>query len=435
MGLGKTLQVIAFLLSEKIENADEKISLIVCPASLVYNWKNEIEKFAPELNAKIITGNANDRRELIADRAGYDVMITSYDLLKRDIDEYENIDFFCQVIDEAQYIKNHTTQVSRAVKDICAGFKLALTGTPVENRLSELHSIFEYLMPGFLYSYKRFRNEIEVPVVQENDENVMKRLQKIIGPFVLRRLKKDVLKELPDKLEKCMYIQMDDEQQRLYDAHAKRLKMQLENSTDSEFISGKLQVLSELTKLRQICCNPLLLYDDYKGGAAKLEVCLDMINEAVENGHKILLFSQFTTMFAYIQEGLDKRGIKYYTLTGTTKKEKRIELVGRFNTDDVPVFCISLKAGGTGLNLTAADIVIHYDPWWNIAVENQATDRAHRIGQKNVVNVYKLITKGTIEENIIRLQDKKRELADNILGGESGMSGNFSREELIEILK
>ena len=433
MGLGKTLQVIAFLLSEKLENADEKISLIVCPASLVYNWK--IEKFAPELNAKIITGNANDRRELIADRAGYDVMITSYDLLKRDIDEYENIDFFCQVIDEAQYIKNHTTQVSRAVKEICAGFKLALTGTPVENRLSELHSIFEYLMPGFLYSYKRFRNEIEVPVVQENDENVMKRLQKIIGPFVLRRLKKDVLKELPDKLEKCMYIQMDDEQQRLYDAHAKRLKMQLENSTDSEFISGKLQVLSELTKLRQICCNPLLLYDDYKGGAAKLEVCLDMISEAVENGHKILMFSQFTTMFAYIQEGLDKRGIKYYTLTGTTKKEKRIELVERFNTDDVPVFCISLKAGGTGLNLTAADIVIHYDPWWNIAVENQATDRAHRIGQKNVVNVYKLITKGTIEENIIRLQDKKRELADNILGGESGMSGNFSREELIEILK
>lgn len=435
MGLGKTLQVIAFLLSEKLENADEKISLIVCPASLVYNWKNEIEKFAPELNAKIITGNANDRRELIADRAGYDVMITSYDLLKRDIDEYENIDFFCQVIDEAQYIKNHTTQVSRAVKEICAGFKLALTGTPVENRLSELHSIFEYLMPGFLYSYKRFRNEIEVPVVQENDKNVMKRLQKIIGPFVLRRLKKDVLKELPDKLEKCMYIQMDYEQQRLYDAHAKRLKMQLENSTDSEFISGKLQVLSELTKLRQICCNPLLVYDDYKGGAAKLEVCLDMINEAVENGHKILLFSQFTTMFAYIQEGLDKRGIKYYTLTGTTKKEKRIELVERFNTDDVPVFCISLKAGGTGLNLTAADIVIHYDPWWNIAVENQATDRAHRIGQKNVVNVYKLITKGTIEENIIRLQDKKRELADNILGGESGMSGNFSREELIEILK
>ena len=437
MGLGKTLQVIAFLLSEKLENANGngKVSLIVCPASLVYNWKKEIENFAPELNANIITGNAGERQELIADREEYDVMITSYDLLKRDINEYENIDFFCQVIDEAQYIKNHATQVSRAVKEVHAGFKLALTGTPVENRLSELHSIFEYLMPGFLYSYKRFRNEIEVPVVQENDKNVMKRLQKIIGPFVLRRLKKDVLKELPEKLEECKYIQMDDEQQRLYDAHAKRLKMQLENSTDSEFVAGKIQVLAEITKLRQICCNPLLLYDDYKGGSAKLEVCLDMINDAVENGHKILLFSQFTAMFEYIQEGLDKRGIKYYTLTGATKKEKRIELVERFNTDDVPVFCISLKAGGTGLNLTAADIVIHYDPWWNIAVENQATDRAHRIGQKNVVNVYKLITKGTIEENIIRLQEKKRELADNILGGKNGMNGSFSREELIEILQ
>ena len=231
-----------------------------------------------------------------------------------------------------------------------------------------------------------------------------------------------------------MYIQMDDEQQRLYDAHAKRLKMQLENSTDSEFISGKLQVLSELTKLRQICCNPLLLYDDYKGGAAKLEVCLDMINEAVENGHKILLFSQFTAMFAYIQEGLDKRGIKYYTLTGTTKKEKRIELVGRFNTDDVPVFCISLKAGGTGLNLTAADIVIHYDPWWNIAVENQATDRAHRIAQTKVVSVYKLIIKNSIEEKILHMQERKKNLADEILSGETGGIVNMTKEELLELL-
>lgn len=436
MGLGKTLQVITFLLSSKCEapKGESRLSLVVCPASLTYNWKREIEKFAPALNAVIICGSVKEREEIIKQRKDVDIFITSYDMIRRDILLYREISFFCQIIDEAQYIKNHATKVSKAVKKIDAKFKLALTGTPVENRLSELHSIFEYLMPGFLHSYSRFKEEIEIPVVQENDENVMKRLQKLTAPFVLRRLKKDVLDELPDKIEECIYVQMDEEQQRLYDAHAGRLKMRLKGTSDAEFRTGKIEILAELTKLRQICCNPSLIYENYNGGVAKLDACMDMISDAVENGHKILLFSQFTSMFGYIQSELEKRNIEYYTLTGLTKNERRMELVDMFNSGDVPVFCISLRAGGTGLNLTSADIVIHFDPWWNVAVENQATDRAHRIGQKNVVNVFKLIAKGTIEENIIKLQSKKKELADSVLSGDGTIAQKLDREELLRLL-
>ncbi len=434
MGLGKTLQVIAFLCSEYGQIAGPMRCLIVTPASLVYNWYNEFRRFAPHLPVEMVIGSAKEREQLIAQAPDQVILITSYDLLKRDIEQYEKLHFFCQVIDEAQFIKNHNTQAAKAVKDIKATCKLALTGTPVENRLSELWSIFDYLMPGFLFGYQRFREELEIPIVQQQEEKAMERLQKMIRPFVLRRLKKDVLKDLPDKLEEDMYACMEGEQQKLYDAHVKRLALMLDKQSDEEFRSAKIQILAELTRLRQLCCDPSLVYNDYKDHSAKEEMCLDLIRNAVNGGHKILLFSQFTSMLEILCNRLEEEGITFYTLTGATSKEKRRELVEAFGQDDTSVFCISLKAGGTGLNLTAADIVIHYDPWWNLAVQNQATDRAHRIGQKNAVTVYRLVTKGTIEENIIRLQEKKKELADQVLGGEGVGSGSFTREELKEII-
>lgn len=437
MGLGKSLQVISFVLSEieKAEETENKRTLIVCPASLVYNWKSEIEKFAPSLSVVMVTGNADDRAVSIQDSGKRDILITSYDLLRRDVVHYEDAEFFCQVIDEAQYIKNSGTQAAKAVKLINSRFRLALTGTPVENRLSELWSIFDYLMPGFLYHYKRFKEQIEQPIVHDDNRQVLERLQKMIQPFVLRRLKKDVLKDLPDKVEENMYVQMQGEQQKLYDAHVTRMKLMLEGTSDDEFKNNKIQILAELTKLRQMCCDPSLLFEQYKGGSAKMEMCINLIKNAVSNGHKILLFSQFTSMLENLEIHLKKEKISYYTLTGSTKKEKRTELVEAFNRDDTSVFCISLKAGGTGLNLTSADIVIHYDPWWNLAVQNQATDRAHRIGQRNIVNVYKLITKDTIEENIVKLQDRKMELADKVLSGDGIGTAGFDKEELLELLR
>ncbi len=436
MGLGKTLQVLAFLWSELLEAGPSENcrSLIVTPASLVYNWYNEVRRFVPELPVTMVVGTGGERQALIQGAGSRDLLITSYDLLKRDLEYYEGMDFHCQVIDEAQFIKNQNTQAARAVKGIQAACRLALTGTPMENRLSELWSIFDYLMPGFLYSYQKFREEMEGPIVQQQDKAAMERLQKMIRPFVLRRLKKDVLKDLPEKLEEDLYAVLEGEQGQLYDAHVKRLALMLDKQTEKEFQTARIQILAELTKLRQLCCDPALLYEGFQGESAKKEMCLELVRNAVSGGHKILLFSQFTSMLEILCDRLSGEGITYYALTGSTSKEKRRELVDRFQQDDTSVFCISLKAGGTGLNLTAADIVIHYDPWWNLAVQEQAEDRAHRIGQKNTVTVYKLITKGTIEENILRLQEKKRELADRVLSGDGIGSGSFTREELLEII-
>lgn len=435
MGLGKTLQVICFLLSEMEQQEENRRCLIVCPASLVYNWKSELERFAPALSAKMVVGNAAEREVILKQAGEKEILITSYDLLRRDAEHYEQLSFFCQVIDEAQYIKNHSIQAAKAVKNIQAGFKLALTGTPVENRLSELWSIFDYLMPGYLYGYQRFREELEQPIVQQDDEKAAVRLQKMIRPFVLRRLKQDVLKDLPEKMEENMYASMEGEQRELYDAHVKRMQLMLDKKSEEEFKSTKLQILAELTKLRQLCCDPALLYENYQGGSAKEEMAISLIRSAVENGHKVLLFSQFTSMLERLAASLKAENIAYYMLTGATPKEKRAEMVAAFAYDEVPVFCISLKAGGTGLNLTAADVVIHFDPWWNVAVQNQATDRAHRIGQTNVVNVYRLIAKGTIEEKIVDLQTRKLELADRILGGEGVGSGSLTKDELMELLR
>lgn len=370
MGLGKTLQVIALLLSvyeeEKKKPAFQDnrriLAFIVAPASLIYNWKKEIEHFAPDLSVVMITGSAQERKGRIKEALPEQILITSYDLLKRDLLEYKEKEFQIQIIDEAQYIKNALAQTAKAVKSISASFKVALTGTPMENRLSELWSIFDYLIPGFLYSYSRFREELETPIVGNENVEAIKRLKQMIQPFVLRRLKRDVLTDLPDKLEKVVYANLEGEQKRLYVAHVERLKLFLENQSEAELKSAKIYVLSELTKLRQLCCNPALIYEDYKEDSSKLDLCMETIRMAVEGGHKVLVFSQFTSNFELLEERLEAERLFWYRLTGATRKEERISLVEQFNKNEVPVFLISLKAGGTGLNLTAADVVIHYDP-------------------------------------------------------------------------
>lgn len=450
MGLGKTLQIITLLEHARLEAISKTIdltetashtacpppvNLIVCPSSLVYNWDSEIEHFAPNLKTLLITGTAQERQELLTHYADYDVLITSYDMLKRDIASYDNLHFHYQIIDEAQYIKNHRTQAARSVCSIHSVTRFALTGTPIENRLSELWSIFEYLMPGFLYPYAYFRSELEQPIVENKDQIAATRLQQLVRPFIMRRLKTDVLKELPDKLEHAVYAQMTDEQNKLYTANALKLQKNLEQQSDSMFKTSKIQILAELTKLRQLCCDPSLIYQNYHGGSAKLDTCIQLIENAMAGGHKILLFSQFTSMLDVIERRLKTERILYYRLDGSTKSEQRTRLVNAFNENKVPVFLISLKAGGTGLNLTGADIVIHYDPWWNAAAQNQATDRAHRIGQKHTVTVYNLIARHTIEEKILELQENKKALSDQILSEEGVTASHLTKEDLLQILQ
>lgn len=450
MGLGKTLQIITLLEHARLEAISKTVdltdtashtacpppvSLIVCPSSLVYNWDSEIEHFAPNLKTLLITGTAQERQELLTHYADYDVLITSYDMLKRDIASYDNLHFHYQIIDEAQYIKNHRTQAARSVCSIHSVTRFALTGTPIENRLSELWSIFEYLMPGFLYPYAYFRSELEQPIVENKDQIAATRLQQLVRPFIMRRLKTDVLKELPDKLEHAVYAQMTDEQNKLYTANTLKLQKDLEQQSDSMFKTSKIQILAELTNLRQLCCDPSLIYQNYHGGSAKLDTCIQLIENAMAGGHKILLFSQFTSMLDVIERRLKAERILYYRLDGSTKSEQRTRLVNAFNENKIPVFLISLKAGGTGLNLTGADIVIHYDPWWNAAAQNQATDRAHRIGQTHTVTVYKLIARHTIEEKILELQENKKTLSDQILSEKGVTASQLTKEELLQILQ
>ncbi len=434
MGLGKTLQTITAILAEKNEGA-VGTSLIICPASLVYNWLEEFRRFAPELTVCPVEGSQAERKTIISHSGKWDVLITSYDHLKRDVALYENRLFLYEVLDEAQFIKNHSTAAAKAVKIIQGKHRLALTGTPIENRLSELWSIFDYLMPGFLYRYETFRNEFERPIAKDADEEASLRLRRMVSPFILRRLKTEVLRDLPEKVEEARVVHFNQEQQRIYDAQVLRMKNLLQEETEESFRKSKIQVLAELTRIRQICCDPSLLFENYTGGSAKLEACMDLIESAIEGEHRILVFSQFTSMLELIKAQLINRGIPFYVITGATLKKERVRLVSDFNNGNVPVFLISLRAGGTGLNLTGADIVIHYDPWWNAAAQNQATDRAHRIGQEKPVTVFKLLAKDSIEEKISLLQEKKLSLADEIIGGEQVSFSSLSREELLELIE
>ena len=452
MGLGKTLQVIALLTAFYQEKTEQKAagnegsgselplpSLIVCPASLVYNWGQEFARFSPEIRVLLIAGTAKERQEQLEEQMRMEaseraqVIITSYDLLKRDRAAYLGRTFEYEIIDEAQVIKNAKTQGAKAVKEISANVRFAMTGTPVENRLSELWSIFDFLMPGFLYSYRKFRERYELPIVKNQDPEALTALRRMTGPFVLRRLKKDVLRELPGKEERIVYSAASGRQQKLYTASALKLKEALAGGAWSG--NGKLEVLSQLMRLRQICCDPALCFEDYTGESAKLETCVSLIASASAAGHKILLFSQFASMLERIRERLLQEGISSHLLVGATPKEERSRMVQAFASDEVPVFLISLKAGGTGINLTAADIVIHYDPWWNVAAQNQATDRAYRIGQEKPVTVYKLILKDTIEENLLKLQNAKLALAAQVVSEGMVSLGDLSQNELMELFE
>ncbi len=434
MGLGKTLQTIS-LIEYRKEIKNKIHTLIITPASLVYNWYAEFNKFAPNLEVAMVVGNKSERSGIIINHRDFDVLITSYDLLKRDIETYENIKFDLEVIDEAQYIKNQNTGAAKCVKQINATRRFALTGTPIENRLSELWSIFDYLMPDYLYKYDYFRKNFEVPIVNGEDQEVSNILKRMIGPFILRRRKADVLKDLPDKIEKVYYANFDSKQKSVYDAQISKISKLVEDGDIKEFTRNKIAILAELTKTRQICCDPSLILEEYDGTSAKKDTCLELIEESIDGGHKLLLFSQFTSMLEILEKELEERNIAYYKITGATDKRERLELCNKFNNDDVKVFLISLKAGGTGLNLIGADIVIHYDPWWNEAVISQATDRTHRIGQKRTVTVYKLIAKGTIEEKILKLQEDKKNLADEILSGANTSLTSMSKDELLDLLK
>lgn len=438
MGLGKTVQVLTVILSYIQENKEKaKNSIIVCPSSLTLNWYNEIQKFTPTIKTLVISGDYLERKRKIETINNYQIVITSYDSLKRDIDLYTQYNFKYIVADEAQYIKNNNTKNSKAVKLINAETKFALTGTPIENSLSELWSIFDFIMPGYLYKYKKFKELYEIPIIKNQDEEKMNKLKKQIEPFILRRTKSEVLTELPDKTVTILSNEMKEEQYSIYMSYMAQARDEIMYQIDMKgFEKSQIKILSLLMRLRQICCHPKLFLSEYTGESSKLNQCIEIIQDAVLGEHKILLFSSYTSMFEIIEEQLKKLKINYLKLTGQTKVGERIKLVDEFNTNkNIKVFLISLKAGGTGLNLTGADMVIHYDPWWNLSAENQATDRTYRIGQKKNVQVYKLITKNSIEEKIYELQQKKAKLIDNMLSTDATFINKLSKDDILALFE
>ena len=424
MGLGKTLQTIAFLLARR--GPDTPPALVVTPTSLIYGWLDEIARFTPELRAVAVAGTKAQREEILRDamNKGKDVVITTYATLRNDMEFYEKCRFSCAILDEAQHIKNPTTKAAKAVKRIKADCRFALTGTPIENTLTELWSIFDFLLPAYLGSHKNFHQKYEKGIVKDGDAAKTDTLRRHIAPFILRRLKRDVLTELPDKTESRLTNEMTPEQEKVYKAYFAQSRKELANELQNRgFDASRIKILALLTRLRQIACDPALFLENYDGGSGKLDQLEELVGDAVAGGHRLLIFSQFTSMLHRIRERLAAVGHDCEYLDGQTPAAERLRLVKEFNAGTKPVFLISLKAGGTGLNLTGADMVIHYDPWWNPAVEEQATDRAYRIGQMNKVQVVKLVTKDTIEEKIFALQEQKKALIDKMIQpGESFLS-------------
>jgi SNF2 family DNA or RNA helicase len=430
MGLGKTLQVIALLESEL--DTFTLPSLVVAPTSLIYNWEQEILKFSGKLKTVVISGNIQKRTESLKDNGH--VYITTYDMLKRDIDSYLPMKFKYVIADEAQYIKNHRTQNAKSLKLLNSEVRFALTGTPIENSLTEIWSIFDFIMPNYLGNVDKFIKDYETPIIKNKDMNKAKKLQKQIRSFLLRRLKKDVLKDLPAKIETTLYANMNDEQANVYMAYLHEARGVFQKvSEGNQLNQNKLKILALLTRLRQICCHPSLFIEDYKGESSKLTLAIDTINSSIESGHRVLLFSQFTSMLEIIKKEFAKEKIKYFYLDGATNAKKRIEMVDKFNSGENDIFLISLKAGGTGLNLMGADVVIHYDPWWNPAVMNQASDRTHRYGQKKVVQVINLVVKDSIEEKIMELQNKKKDLVDAVITEGTSFITKMTEEELKDL--
>ena len=440
MGLGKTVQVLSVILSyvESSNKNDCRIPcLVICPSSLSLNWEEETKKFAPSLKTLVINGDLEERKRKIDTIKEYDLVIISYDLLKRDIELFEdrNYNFRYLIADEAQYIKNNKTQNAKAIKQLKSQTRFALTGTPIENSLAELWSIVDFIMPGYLFSYNKFKTQYETPIIKENDQEKMNKLKEMIEPFVLRRIKENVLQELPEKTITVLNNEMEGEQLKIYLSYSEMARKKAKEEIEENGIkNSQMKILALLMRLRQICCHPGLFIENYTGESKKLTQCIEIIKTAIQAGHRILLFSGYSSMFPYIQKELDESQIKYFMLTGKTKITDRMDLVNEFNAnDDIKVFLISLKAGGTGLNLIGADVVIHYDPWWNLSVERQATDRAYRIGQKKNIQVYNLITKNSIEEKIYELQQKKAKLADDILSTSQTFISSLSKEEIMDL--
>lgn len=435
MGLGKTIQMITLFEDIKQETPNAA-NLVVCPASLILNWKDEIHKFSTDLQVLCIQGSKPERNKLIDIAGTYDVVVTSYDYLRKDVKHYDSIRFHTVVIDEAQYIKNQNTKNATSVKALHAKQRFALTGTPIENSLAELWSIFDFLMPGYLFNYSYFLKNFETKIVKQQDKKVLSELTKMVSPFILRRVKKDVLKELPEKSENVLKMSFSPEEEKLYVANLALVNKELNDKLQMEGLAkSKIFILAMMTKLRQLCCDSRLLYDNVKVISSKMQGCIDLILTAKQEGKKVLLFSSFTSVLDLIEKELVKEDISYYMLTGSTDKNKRHELVESFQNDDTSVFLISLKAGGTGLNLTSAEIVIHYDPWWNQSAQNQATDRAHRIGQTQTVHEYKLIMENSIEEKIQELQKKKFDLSNAIITGNEGGITQMSKDEILSLFE
>lgn len=418
MGLGKSIQLIYFIKEVLKEKKDAKI-LIVAPTSLVYNWSKEFDKFGSELKYKVFAENKNKRHEELSNLDDTNILITTYGLVREDKEYYQKINFEVIAIDEAQNIKNNLAQMTQIIKSLKGNTKFALTGTPLENSVLELWSIFDFIMPGYLVSSLTFNRKYGIKNIDEDSVKVLDNLKKQIKPFILRRKKKDVVKELPDKIENNIYIDLTKEQKKIYLAELEKTKKRMEELLeDGTFNKSRIEVLKLLTRLRQICIDPSIIYENYTGGSTKIEELIPMIKDIISNDHKILLFSTYKTAIDIVNRELTNNDISCYVIDGSVSSKKRMELVEKFNNDNTNVFLITLKAGGTGLNLTSADVVIHLDLWWNPQAENQATDRAHRIGQKNTVEVIKLICKGTIEEKILELQNKKKFLSDNLIEGE-----------------
>ncbi|MGE6552982.1 SNF2 helicase associated domain-containing protein [Bacillus mycoides] len=419
MGLGKTVQSIAYLLSEKENMKEEKPFLIVTPASLLYNWKSEFDKFAPSLKIHVVAGTPKEREELLNSDISTDVWVTSYPLLRQDIDLYNTFEFHTLILDEAQTIKNYRTKAAEAVRMIRAQKRFALSGTPIENSLDELWSIFQTILPGFFPGQQSFR---KLPPEQ---------IARMVRPFILRRLKKEVLKELPEKIESNHISELTKPQKELYVSYLENIKNSLETE---DFQKNRMKILAGLTRLRQICCHPSLFIENYHGDSSKLEQLLEITKQAISNKKRLLVFSQFSSMLQIIYDQFEKTGINSFYLDGRTPSKERVHMANQFNQGEKEVFLISLKAGGTGLNLTGADTVILYDLWWNPAIEEQAAGRAHRMGQKNVVQVIRLLTRGTIEEKIYALQQKKKELIEQVIQTGETMLTSLSEAEIRELL-
>jgi SNF2 family DNA or RNA helicase len=424
MGLGKTLQSISFIVSVLSNIRDKKSPvLIICPSSLTYNWLFELKKFAPEVRAVVIDGNKQNRYKIQKDAFDQDVIISSYPLLRSDVKWYEKQSFHTVFFDEAQAFKNPLSKTAKAVKKIQAENRFGLTGTPVENSPEELWSIFDVIFPELFQGLKEYSHLSK------------KKIARRIRPFMLRRLKEDVLKELPEKIESLESVELLAEQKKLYAAYLAKLRHDTLKHLDKDTLrKNRIKILAGLTRLRQICCHPGLFVEGYKGGSAKFNQLMQLVEEAKRSRRRVIIFSQFTKMLEIIRKELAFQGIDFFYLDGQTPSEERVEICQRFNAGEHDLFLISLKAGGTGLNLTGADTVILYDIWWNPAVEEQAADRAYRIGQKNIVQVIKLITRGTIEEKINELQEKKRHLIKEIIDSPENTSVVLTEEDIREIL-